>query len=149
MELKEKLTLLRKKKEMSQQELAETLGVSRQAVSRWEVGASVPSMENLLALSKLFDVPVHELAGGAGPEKAVGTEPAAREEKMKLARYRILVRVLSGILAAIVVMGVLTLIWWKQNRTDSTTPAEQNIVDIEDLEEERIDPNAVLIGPSS
>lgn len=49
MKLEERLTALRKKKGLSQLELAETLGVSRQAVSRWEVGASAPGMENLLA----------------------------------------------------------------------------------------------------
>ena len=136
MELKEKLTLLRKKKGMSQQELAEALGVSRQAVSRWEVGVSIPSIENLLALSKLFDVPVYELAGGARPEEALGTEPAVRVEKMKLARCRLMVKVLGIALAAVVAIGTLGALYWSQNRS---APTEQNIVDIEDLEEERID----------
>ena len=50
MELKDKLVSLRKGKGLSQLELAETLNVSRQAVSRWEVGTSVPTMEKLIAL---------------------------------------------------------------------------------------------------
>ena len=49
-ELNEKLISLRKEKRMSQQDLAEALNVSRQAVSRWEVGIAIPSMDNLLAL---------------------------------------------------------------------------------------------------
>ena len=49
MELKETLPALRRKKGLSQQELAEALGVSRQAVSRWEVGTDIPTMKNLLA----------------------------------------------------------------------------------------------------
>ncbi len=59
--LNKKIVSLRKKKGLSQQELAEALDVSRQAVSRWEVGISLPSTENLLALSKLFEIPIDEL----------------------------------------------------------------------------------------
>ena len=68
MKLEERLTALRKKKGLSQLELAEVLGVSRQAVSRWEVGASAPGMENLLALSRLYGVPLDELVGGPARE---------------------------------------------------------------------------------
>lgn len=46
---------------MTQEFVAERLGVSRQAVSKWENGSSDPSTSNLLALAKLFDVPVEEL----------------------------------------------------------------------------------------
>ena len=46
MELYEKLIHLRKQKGLSQLKLAEELGVSRQAISKWEVGTAVPSTEN-------------------------------------------------------------------------------------------------------
>lgn len=61
MKLNEKLTRLRKEKELSQNNLAELLGVSRQAVSRWEVGLSVPSTENLKCLSDLYGVSLDTL----------------------------------------------------------------------------------------
>lgn len=61
MELKEKLVALRKKKGLSQLELAEMVKVSRQAVSRWEVGSAVPSTNNLQYLSSLYDVPLEYL----------------------------------------------------------------------------------------
>ena len=61
MELKDKLVSLRKGKGLSQLELAEILNVSRQSISRWEVGTSVPTMEKLIALSKLYDIPLDEL----------------------------------------------------------------------------------------
>ena len=44
--------------------MAETLGVSRQAVSKWENGTSEPSTANLMALAKLYQVTVDELLGG-------------------------------------------------------------------------------------
>ena len=46
---------------MTQEFVAEHIGVSRQAVSKWENGTSDPSTSNLIALAKLFDVPVEEL----------------------------------------------------------------------------------------
>ena len=46
---------------MTQEFDAETLGVSRQAVSKWESGASAPSTKNLMALAKVFDVSAEEL----------------------------------------------------------------------------------------
>ena len=49
---------------MTQELVAERLGVSRQAVSKWESGTSDPSTSNLLALAKLFGVSVEELLRG-------------------------------------------------------------------------------------
>lgn len=46
---------------MTQEFVAETIGVSRQAVSKWESGISDPSTTNLMALAKLYGVPVEEL----------------------------------------------------------------------------------------
>ena len=52
----EKLYQLRTERKMSQEGLARKLGVSRQAISRWELGEVVPDTANVLAVSKLFDV---------------------------------------------------------------------------------------------
>ena len=51
----------RTQKQMTQEFVAEQLGVSRQAVSKWENGTSDPSTANLLALAKLFEVSASEL----------------------------------------------------------------------------------------
>ena len=52
----EKLLQLRKREGYSQEELANKLNVSRQAISRWEMGSAVPDSSNLLQISKLFHV---------------------------------------------------------------------------------------------
>lgn len=52
----DKITYLRKQKGLSQENLADELSVSRQAVSRWEMGTAMPDASNILQLSKLFDV---------------------------------------------------------------------------------------------
>ena len=56
MQLSDKLVSLRRSLGLSQEELAEKLNVSRQAVSRWESGTAMPDAANLLQLSKLFGV---------------------------------------------------------------------------------------------
>ena len=61
MGLAEKLTALRKDKGLTQIEVAEELNVSRQAVSKWEVGDTVPSTGNLKYLARLYEVPLEYL----------------------------------------------------------------------------------------
>ena len=58
MSLATKLVTLRKEKGLTQMELAERLNVSRQAISRWEVGAAVPSIDNLKVLANLYGIPI-------------------------------------------------------------------------------------------
>ena len=62
--LGETIKNVRQEKKLSQEFVAEALGVSRQAVSKWENGISDPSTSNLIALSKLFDIPVEDLIKG-------------------------------------------------------------------------------------
>jgi len=63
METKEIIFELRTKNGLSQDELAEKVFVTRQAVSRWENGETVPNTETLKLLSKLFDVSINTLLG--------------------------------------------------------------------------------------
>ena len=61
MKFEEKLIKLRKSNGMSQEELAEKLHVSRQAISRWEQGATMPDGTNLIKLGELFGVSIDYL----------------------------------------------------------------------------------------
>ena len=56
MKLSDKLIELRKEKNWSQEDFAEKLDVSRQAISRWENGTALPDAQNILRISKLFNV---------------------------------------------------------------------------------------------
>ena len=64
MTLREKLIVLRDKAGISQMTLAHQLGVSRQAVTRWESGDTTPSMDKLKALAKIYDVSLDWLCSG-------------------------------------------------------------------------------------
>lgn len=61
MTLGEKIKELRNLNKISQEYIAEQLGVSRQSVSKWETGTSMPSTDNMISLSDIFKVSVEEL----------------------------------------------------------------------------------------
>lgn len=65
----EKLRSLRKQTSMSQENLAEKIGVSRQAVTKWETDMGIPDIDNIVAISKLFDISIDELLGNDNVEK--------------------------------------------------------------------------------
>ncbi len=69
----DKLSILRKQNNMSQEQLADKLGVSRQAVSKWESGASIPDMEKIMQLCKILNCNLEELVddGIGGSTKPV------------------------------------------------------------------------------
>ena len=72
-EIANKLVELRKNHELSQEELAEKLGISRQAISKWERAESSPDTDNLIALAKLYDISLDELL--LNKEKKVDNTP--------------------------------------------------------------------------
>lgn len=57
----EKLKTLRKAKGISQEQLALHLNVSRQAISKWELGSSLPEVENIIEISRFFDTSIDYL----------------------------------------------------------------------------------------
>lgn len=83
----EKLMNLRKSRGWSQEELGEKLGVTRQTVSKWELGATTPEMEKLAAMSELFGISVDELIKG-GDYNETKSEPFPDIEKtVKKSRF--------------------------------------------------------------
>lgn len=94
MTLREKLIVSRNKAGLSQMELAERLGVSRQAVSRWESGDTTPTMDKLKSLAKIYGVSLdwlcsdaadRELPEAAKPEadRPPDDAPAGKEGEKK------------------------------------------------------------------
>ena len=71
MALPEKLYTLRKKSGLSQEQLAEALNVSRQAISKWEGGSAMPESDKLLALSNYFGVSLDYLLKDGAPDAAL------------------------------------------------------------------------------
>ena len=70
--------------ELSQEALGERLGVSRQAVSKWEADAAMPDTDKLIALSKLFGLTLNELLQVEGPEAGQAAENAEETPRSEL-----------------------------------------------------------------
>ena len=86
MEFNKKLYELRKQKGISQEELSEKLNVSRQTLSKWELGTSTPDMEKLIAISNYFEISLDELVLGKEKENLHSEE----KEKEKVTMAQIL-----------------------------------------------------------
>ncbi len=160
MELKEKLAELRGQKGLTQDELARALGVTRQAVSKWERGIISPATVNLAALGRLYGVSLDELVNGEQPPQEAAAAAVAvaepentpapqRHSPLRLAGTAVLAGCifLTGVASGIVIGSTvlrkpekpkdsLTIIWQddilQENiDLDELTPFDGEIQDIE------------------
>lgn len=98
--LSEKLYKLRKNSGFSQEQLAEQLNVSRQAISKWESGTAVPESEKLVAISNYFSVSVDYLLKDDEEVKMKASDSEI-EEKPKM---------IAGII--ICIAGIVSMVIW-------------------------------------
>ncbi|NLT09586.1 MAG: helix-turn-helix transcriptional regulator [Ruminococcus sp.] len=113
MEFNNKLYDLRKKKGLSQEELANRLNVSRQTISKWEVGDSTPDMEKLIAISDLFEISLDELIMDNAPAPAA--EAPAKSDLYSDIKEKVLTednkkKAKKGLKIAAIVLGAFVLI---------------------------------------
>ena len=115
MEFNNKLYELRKQKGFSQEELANRLNVSRQTISKWEVGESTPDMEKLVAISDLFEVSLDELVKGEEPKLAEPSEQIVKSELYSDIKEQVLTvdnkkKAKKGIKIAGIILGIFVLV---------------------------------------
>ena len=115
MEFNNKLYELRKQKGLSQEELAGRLNVSRQTISKWEVGESAPDMDNLVSISELFGVSLDELVLDKTPEKEQPSVQVVRSELYSDIKEHVLTddnkkKAKKGLKIAGIALGVFLLI---------------------------------------
>ena len=136
--LREAIRNERKDKRITQEELAEKMNVSRQAVSLWESGQSRPSTDKLSALAKIYTVSLDWLCSGTDepvPDKLTAytcpeSEPAeqAKQRKKSIAKWAAIVLALFALIAAI-------FIW-------THTGSQDNCIPIDDIQRRVVEPNA-------
>ena len=78
MNISDRIQALRKSRGISQEQLADVLGVSRQAVSKWEAEQSSPDLERIVAMAEYFDVTTDYLLRGIEPARRSGRAATTR-----------------------------------------------------------------------
>ena len=127
MNFSEKLIELRKKSGLSQEALGEKLNVTRQTVSKWELGQTTPSMDMLSEMSKIFNVSVDDLIKEdekmENENNEVKVETTSREQNVKkLSKEKIIVGVL--LLVLIVALAGVIFVAASKNNEEVNNKAE-------------------------
>ncbi len=129
MALSEKLYTLRKKSGLSQEQLAEQLSVSRQAISKWESGQSVPESDKLIVISNYFKVSLDYLLKEESEQETITETPSTHGSLQTNDRTRWLlgfITCIGGILC-LIVWGLLSIL----NPAASDQLSESSMIQID------------------
>ena len=107
LDFSEKLQTLRKEKWLSQEQLAELLNISRQAVSKWESGQTYPEIDKLIKLSDLFNITLDNLIKGKTSECIVNINDESEKEEDQTDEDPI-ENLMTGALLIGIVIGMIT-----------------------------------------
>ena len=117
MKFGDNLKLLRKEKKLSQEELAEKMNVSRQAVSKWETGDAYPEMNNILQLCKIFGCKINSLVNdnimdldSLDEEIKMNVVKFKKDKQKKVKTLSKIVMVAAKIMKIVVIMGMVGII---------------------------------------
>ena len=131
MSLAKKMIELRKQNGLSQQDLADRLGVSRQAISRWETGAVQPLADSVKSLAQVFQVSTDYLLNDDldTPTPPPTAQPAPPQEKPKPTRkHRKWLLALAALVAVAAIAGTALYHKWKEDQPVSIYDMNQRRV---------------------
>ncbi|KRM25740.1 helix-turn-helix domain-containing protein [Schleiferilactobacillus harbinensis] len=106
----ERLRTLRQQHQLTQQELAEKLQVSRQTISNWENGRSAPDRVNIAELAKVYQLPLETLLG-----TSVHAKPAPTEQERHMTLFVVVLMFLSCITPLAAILSLFIVISWKDH----------------------------------
>jgi len=136
MTLGQRIQELRKQNQMSQEQLGEQMGVSRQAISKWESDLTIPELDKLIALSKLFQVSLNDLL-------QVKDESGKPQPQVVLAPskgWRVAMAVLAVATAASLALS--GFLGWQMVRQNEQT--QQQIAQLQEQTASQLDPATLL-----
>lgn len=108
MKFNEKLVMLRKQNNLSQEQLAEQLNVARQTVSKWELGETTPEMDKLIKMSEIFKISLDELMKEETQGETVNDPNNTNSQKLAGMTIKILKGI--GIFFIIVIMYIILIV---------------------------------------
>lgn len=103
MKFNEKLIMLRKQHNLSQEQVAEKLGVARQTISKWELGETTPEMYKLIIMSELYNITLDELMKEENEGKVVNDPNNTNSQKLA----GMTIKILKGIGIFILIVAIL------------------------------------------
>ena len=113
MNFSEKLLTLRKAKDLTQEQLAEKLDVSRQSVSKWESGQATPDLEKIVEISAIFDVTTDYLLKSSEiDDLSVKTEMLEKQQQMMLLREQKKQRTFECVMYALAVYMIFFAVYF-------------------------------------
>ena len=124
MELGKQIYELRRKANLSQEQLAEKVGVSRQTISKWELGETAPDIKQAQVLSQVFGVSLDELTGN--DTKEVIYEKVSNTEKLAGLIIKI-IKILGIIILACLIIAVIGIILFGYVREEGSVEFENNV----------------------
>ena len=124
LELGKQIYELRKKANLSQEQLAEKVGVSRQTISKWELGETAPDIKQAQILSQVFNVSLDELTGN--DTKEVIYEKVSNTEKLAGLIIKV-IKIWGIIILACVVIAVVCIILFGNVREEGFAEFENNV----------------------
>lgn len=117
MNLADRIQQLRKRKGISQEELADRIGVSRQAVSKWESGQTSPDLEKIVLLSDYFEVTTDYLLKGVSPAQAqTGPDQTAPVQSVPGAQ----IFTMAGSALNLIGLIAAAMIWYERQTAAAT-----------------------------
>ena len=124
---------MRKEKGLSQLQLAEEINVSRQAISRWEVGLAVPSREKLRALSELYNVSVDYLLSDKADENMKKVSEPENEAKEKPSNHLRAGLIACVVVILLIVVGVMLLHLHNTHKPQNEVPISEMETEEDDV----------------
>lgn len=128
MKFNEKIIMLRKNKNLSQEDLGNELGVARQTISKWELGETTPEMDKLIKMSEIFEITLDDLIKDTEPN--IDKNNANNTNTQKLAG--LVIKILKGIgifiiivFAITVIMMIMSLVSYNNMKYDSKEVVEE------------------------
>lgn len=124
MELGKQIYELRKKANLSQEQLAEKVGVSRQTISKWELGETAPDIKQAQVLSQVFSVSLDELTGN--DTKEVIYKKVSNTEKLAGLIIKI-IKIWGIIILACLIISVIGIVLFGYVREEGSVEFENNV----------------------
>lgn len=131
MKFNEKIIMLRKNQNLSQEDLGNELGVARQTISKWELGETTPEMDKLIKMSEIFEITLDDLIKDTEPN--IDKNNANNTNTQKLAG--LVIKILKGIGIFIIIVFAITVIMMIMGSVSYNNMKYDSKVIVEEIEE--------------